>query len=208
MNRMVSLPGMAGLQSRDPFSGDCERAQVSPFCRAVRNTACRAETRSQGIATKKKQTVTGPGTPDLQSRDPFSGDCDWRGAPRAPRPEKATLQSRDPFSGDCDRDVGRHFLQPQGHLQSRDPFSVDCDETPRGARQSTPGLPCRAETRSQGIATIRSIRSQAGHRWTLQSRDPFSGDCDKGFSIRQETVQSRLAEPRPVLRGLRPFYSF
>ena len=65
------------LQSRDPFSGDCDSPPGPSGGGASRFEACRAETRSQGIATGRLCLV-GQSDPDhrLQSRDPFSGDCD------------------------------------------------------------------------------------------------------------------------------------
>ena len=67
----------ACLQSRDPFSGDCDPVNPSCFSR-VPTASCRAETRSQGIATERP-LQRGNHRRDivLQSRDPFSGDCDW-----------------------------------------------------------------------------------------------------------------------------------
>ncbi len=92
------------------------------------------------------------------------------------------LQSRDPFSGDCDAFASRERIMTTlpDSLQSRDPFSGDCDQaTLRSARRAG-RTPCRAETRSQGIATrISHLRLAL-----------------VGF----------LAEPRPVLRGLRPVF--
>ena len=196
------------------------------------------------------------------------------------------MQSRDPFSGDCDDAVEHHhhgyiLVHP---LQSRDPFSGDCNlgapptEPPRARSQLAEPRPvlrglrparrregasggkmtmsCRAETRSQRIATVAQLRAQGeqplgacraetrsqGIATTscavifsylrvmiLQSRDPFSGDCDGLISGEDPTAPGRapcraetrsqgivtgssdvdppddphLAEPRPVLRGLR-----
>ena len=152
-------PASPDLQSRDPFSGDCDPGNRKPHpCRI--SSTCRAETRSQGIATAVGLDVSvGAETGRLQSRDPFSGDCDWTspGAHQNPQQPLQTLQSRDPFSGDCDK-----IIAPAAAAKTR----------------ST----CRAETRSQGIATITTARSRLAKakKSNLQSRDPFSGDCDHG----------------------------
>ena len=118
----------------------------------------------------------------MQSRDPFSGDCDRRLGVATSTCEGDTLQSRDLFSGDCDcLHLRRQEPHPVSkHLQSRDPFSGDCD----GAFRVT-----------------RTVISVPG----LQSRDPFSGDCDGRpcYTWRCTGPSKCLAEPRPVLRGLR-----
>ena len=89
----------------------------------------------------------------LQSRDPFSGDCDVAFIKEHGEPMEKPLQSRDPFSGDCDAPSGAVVSAWENCLQSRDPFSGDCDLyavlTPMPVSRAT----CRAETRSQGIAT-------------------------------------------------------
>ena len=54
-----------------------------------------------------------PGPPAdlaLQSRDPFSGDCDTKSRRAAAGARTAILQSRDPFSGDCDGGPGRRTI--------------------------------------------------------------------------------------------------
>jgi len=163
----------AHLQSRDPFSGDCDGSFPPAGRLPGPRSACRAETRSQGIATSS----TAPGGRQrphgLQSRDPFSGDCDLGdGLPQAAH--GARLQSRDPFSGDCD--TRRRPGWPNGRM-------------PR---------PCRAETRSQGIATPGPRKMCPSSRIAaLQSRDPFSGDCDprrwssSGAMTPEDNLQSR-----------------
>ena len=167
--------GPPGLQSRDPFSGDCDPPRPGAADPGTGGKPCRAETRSQGIATKGEVTAKAQADPGLQSRDPFSGDCD-----------------------------------------------------PPGSRSDAgfvAGAPCRAETRSQGIATSTSRgRSPSGWIWmlaeprpvlrglrrapalcrsrsrdTLQSRDPFSGDCD-GMKDRRRT-----GTPRAALQSRDPF---
>ena len=131
---LVARP-VPDLQSRDPFSGDCDFLVV-PLRVMTCYVTCRAETRSQGIATQ-------PAAPPRQ------------------RGGSSRLQSRDPFSGDCD-----HSLYP---LAGRAPVDNAC----------------RAETRSQGIATQRVLGETAtGVIVHLQSRDPFSGDCDVGATRR------------------------
>ena len=102
-------------------------------------------------------------------------------AARHPRPPGGTLQSRDPFSGDCDAEEAGQTMTPAAKrgLQSRDPFSGDCDAS-------------------------RSCRASSRHVDSLQSRDPFSGDCDPDPGDHTRAVgKESLAEPRPVLRGLR-----
>ena len=143
----------------------------------------------------------------LQSRDPFSGDCDQKPHGDVVEAVPVLLQSRDPFSGDCDVEEGRALELPGLiGLQSRDPFSGDCDfdipgrprytwgqlaeprPVPRGLRQGIVrrdwgdiGHACRAETRSQGIATLATVIACCFSLGSLlQSRDPFSGDCDVG----------------------------
>ena len=99
---------------------------------------------------------------DLQSRDPFSGDCDTAGSLRVPSTRRAYLQSRDPFSGDCDasmealawRFAWRWLAEPRPVL--------------RGLRH--PFLHLRVQDPADLI--------------DLQSRDPFSGDCDVGATRR------------------------
>ena len=70
---------------------------------------------------------------------------------------------------------------------------------------SPPGAqPCRAETRSQGIATgFIGVLLLEVFEDGLQSRDPFSGDCDAAHPRDHCGLHEPLAEPRPVLRGLR-----
>ncbi len=140
---------------------------------------CRAETRSQGIATVQLLRSSITAAPSLQSRDPFSGDCDSRSSyvPTAPPP--APLQSRDPFSGDCDPGDGPLSVSVSGGLLA-EPRPVL-----RGLRQNPPRGGFRAALR------------------VLQSRDPFSGDCDPAPPGRGRRREVGLAEPRPVLRGLR-----
>ena len=116
--------------------------------------ACRAETRSQGIATF-----------------PTAGGIARRGIPLAePRPVLRGLR------------LGREGRPAEGLEDA-----------------------CRAETRSQGIATSAACgASSAPASRRLQSRDPFSGDCDSPSGRGGgRSGRPRLAEPRPVLRGLR-----
>ncbi len=115
------------------------------------------------------------------------------------------LQSRDPFSGDCDVFCPELIKSGRNSLQSRDPFSGDCDKETQMFPNAIPVLKaCRAETRSQGIATASMRSTSASLRSNrLQSRDPFSGDCDPARGCRSSPELRQLAEPRPVLRGLR-----
>ena len=124
-----------------------------------RAPACRAETRSQGIATKICLTRTIDGKYPLQSRDPFSGDCDPVG--RIQDEEDRPHQLAEP----------RPVLRGLRRLVAYSSFPRN---TPRA---------CRAETRSQGIATLgRVLFLPSQHPPRLQSRDPFSGDCDDMIS--------------------------
>jgi hypothetical protein len=118
------------------------------------------------------------------------------------------LQSRDPFSGDCDRSSGESALNWADSitsLQSRDPFSGDCDDPLGRQGPEDPGRPCRAETRSQGIATKRKSK---GGSW-LQYL--FPGDCNATLDTwgnLHYTWGKRGGLPatrRPVCRGLRHY---
>jgi hypothetical protein len=229
----VSGVVLTALQSRDPFSGDCDvrpEAGVAP----EDVLACRAETRSQGIATQLllRQPIDWHPLP-LQSRDPFSGDCDDEGSgAEGGRGERTGLQSRDPFSGDCDASISSAHSARRSNLQSRDPFSGDCDTLHWGhpaplrwtrlaeprpvlrglrpgdksvRRKLTQFLACRAETRSQGIATKRKSK---GGSW-LQYL--FPGDCNATLDTSGNLhytwgKRGRLpATRRPVCRGLRHY---
>ncbi len=249
------------MQSRDPFSGDCDvhcdfdlhrdippqlaeprpvlrglrrfhpprppgtgarsLAEPRPVLRGLRQVLpaqeanclchppCRAETRSQGIATGALNSNTdllAPNRlaeprpvlrglrlaacyPDASPRNREScraetrsqGIATARGSKETISERDTCLQSRDPFSGDCD--VMANLLTRDSRifgLQSRDPFSGDCDMISRDGRFGGKNLV------------------------DLQSRDPFSGDCDTlPPRAPTSTIPLRLAEPRPVLRGLR-----
>ena len=194
------------LQSRDPFSGDCDSIEDFVGQNLEEIAACRAETRSQGIATLVAQAQLRADKVMLAEPRPVLRGLRRSAVGARPTTEKrglaeprpvlrglrrvllglviglviGPLQSRDPFSGDCD--PGGHGRSGGGDpdgLQSRDPFSGDCDPAAfRGTEPETEYHACRAETRSQGIATAaRAARTSSGFL---------------------------LAEPRPVLRGLRP----
>ena len=142
--------------------------------------SCRAETRSQGIATvaRGRNFIGG----EIRLAEP-------RPVLRGLRPrirfvpssmDTPNLQSRDPFSGDCD-DPGRSstFKNTTSPLQSRDPFSGDCDPSSTAARMRA----ARARL-AEPRPVLRGLRRpsffgdlDAGEK-RLQSRDPFSGDCD------------------------------
>ena len=170
------------MQSRDPFSGDCD---VGP-----------------GVDQEVRRVV------DLQSRDPFSGDCDAvycvpTGPPghahlAEPRPVLRGLRRRKNSQSVANRLPrlaeprpvlrGLRRVAPDQQGQGRVHRLAEPRPVLRGLRlqaiacsgggPETPP-PCRAETRSQGIATV--------------FHDP-----------RIPAGPGRLAEPRPVLRGLRP----
>ena len=167
------------LQSRDPFSGDCDRRSPGGRCGGW-PPPCRAETRSQGIATERFQSE--PPRPRnilAEPRPVLRGLRPNKSCPPPPIHQAGTLQSRDPFSGDCDR-PGRAPARAKGLQELAEPRPVL-----RGLRLQVV------------VATNKRILT------CLQSRDPFSGDCD---GIRGSVVprtRGSLAEPRPVLRGLR-----
>ena len=95
--------GSSDLQSRDPFSGDCDATTCGTRGWSRSTLTCRAETRSQGIAIPGGPRLDpGGGPAPLQSRDPFSGDCDLEASCEWGGLDSEGLQSRDPFSGDCD----------------------------------------------------------------------------------------------------------
>jgi hypothetical protein len=197
--------------------------------------ACRAETRSQGIATGTGPPAVGNGgASTLQSRDPFSWDCDPDKLRRSSSTQpacRAETRSQGIATGYRRANQGGYarLAEPRPVLRGLRPMALS-------KRQSDHRDPCRAETRSQGIATpgriarIRMItleialqsrdpfsgdcdvratpHGQHPECPDLQSRDPFSGDCDPSDEGMEEP-ESRgmlpsLAEPRPVLRGLRP----
>ena len=117
------------------------------------------------------------------------------------------LQSRDPFSGDCDGgSPGVPDDACPGSLQSRDPFSGDCDSCTHRKRRATGAMEtCRAETRSQGIATKRKSK---GGSWPQYL---FPGDCNATLDPSGNlhyTWDKRGGLPamrRPVRRGLRHY---
>jgi hypothetical protein len=253
-------PLSPALQSRDPFSGDCDErplatrpTKVFPPCRAetrsqgiatinfeqpsapcsaplaeprpvlrglrhgdvphgpppLRERACRAETRSQGIATPGEIPAPSCGSCKACRAETRSQGIATRRS-RAREEEKCCiLQSRDPFSGDCDGGLGG---LPPCHRKKT------CRAETRSQGIATPGeIPapscgsckaCRAETRSQGIATRRSRAREEEKCCILQSRDPFSGDCDGGLgglppchrkkTCRAETRSQGIATPGEI----------
>ena len=248
------------LQSRDPFSGDCDAVPRESPGNPSGQSACRAETRSQGIATRScarrgqsrgpplaeprpvlrglRRSASGSGSISrnsiLQSRDPFSGDCDSKVACPTKSLRFPYLQSRDPFSGDCDypqnsarrkRDL-RLLAEPRPVLRGLRPSGLEAIQAlisylaeprpvlrglrreARTARSSTPGRQaCRAETRSQGIATLRRRQEcwqLADQPCRAETRSQGIATWDSAGLGSRSRRSSPLAEPRPVLRGLRP----
>ena len=204
------------LQSRDPFSGDCDGggtgrfssrgtsarlaeprpvlrglrlslaprfhlpddphqlAEPRPVLRGLRQKegidplgrlvhSCRAETRSQGIAMTAV-VVKPPGV--------------WRHPPCRAETRSQGIAIQGQLS----------HGEPPGDDQLAEPRPVlrglRYASGPRGGREKD-GPPCRAETRSQGIAMpTPSWREGDDPPSALQSRDPFSGDCDQSSSVR------------------------
>ena len=167
----------------------------------------------------------------MQSRDPFSGDCDHghealqiekEAAPLAePRPVLRGLRRRPPRPPWPRRPPPcRAETRSQGiatdvrRSRNRSPPENLAEPRPvlRGLRplwdgkQPTRGPPsCRAETRSQGIATPLCgppgpRRSPNACRAETRSQGIATG-FDELFD--PEPLSANLAEPRPVLRGLR-----
>ena len=170
--------------------------------------ACRAETRSQGIATDRSGSRSPRGCGPLQSRDPFSGDCDGPVGPPVRRRRRSGLQSRDPFSGDCDADEpAAAHPAPPGLAEPR-PVLRGLRHVLNILESAKAELSCRAETRSQGIATRPATFSAWWRSWPACRAETRS----QGIATRKGRVMARLglhplAEPRPVLRGLRPLES-
>ena len=181
---VARIAGLAGLQGRDPFSGDCDSyfprsrfrssrsqlARTRPVFRGLRQEAldrvrrvesetCKDETRFQGIATRGAGPRSPRGVRDLQGRDPFSGDCDVPvrrdGVPRTIQ----LARTRPVFRGLRSRGAPRFPPPARSDLQGRDPFSGDCD----------------FDLHSQRIANHL--------RRGLQGRNPFSGDCEPGLLV-------------------------
>ncbi len=196
-------PPDAHLQGRDPFSGDCDLSGSLTKPRPDR-TLARTRPVFRGLRPRlDPERLIWP-KPALQGRDPFSGDCDTLFSIGRKITSSRCLQGRDPFSGDCDYTRWVALNPCKFPLQGRDPFSGDCDRdslpgtprrTPRLARTRpvfrglrpsccshrppAQPIPCKDETRFQGIATT-----------AKRSRVPGS--------------RSSLARTRPVFRGLRP----
>ena len=171
----------------------------------------------------------------MQSRDPFSGDCDGESLEAGPPRESHTLAEPRPVLRGL-RLVMETPLEHAIDLLLAEPRPVFRGLRRRGLLpdpdRPAPGA-CRAETRSQGIATratpggkplqesrlaeprpvLRGLRlvelvHDAVHLVVvLQSRDSFSGDCDPALLVWYHGNPRPLAEPRPVLRGLRQGFS-
>ena len=239
------------MQSRDPFSGDCDRrinprgfpdlpgplAEPRPVLRGLRLVhdpsctthppPCRAETRSQGIATSSgcsaiHSRIAEPCRAETRSQGIATRDGELQSAGGAgplaePRP---VLRGLRPLRKSCHaiflvklvepRPVLRGlrrmgflmaFLLSCHGLQSRDPFSGDCDPVCSPHLSPLRRLPCRAETRSQGIATSSPYRGAQQNPFTLQSRDPFSGDCNQSLDLRRGSVGRDLHACRAKTRS-------
>ena len=190
-------PVLRGLRLRDRFADSHEENLRT----------CRAETRSQGIATSPRRSC-----------------ARWGRSPLAePRPVLRGLRPGE---------LPTELASTPATLQSRDPFSGDCDSGPRSSIPSLVSATCRAETRSQGIATgfrsgtagcfrlplaeprpvLRGLRRAQGRPGPLlRGRSPCRAETrSQGIATRQTRRRfaarpGRLAEPRPVLRGSRLF---
>ena len=229
------VTGGPHLQSRDPFSGDCDSDATRSDARQPRLGPCRAETRSQGIATPSLGDANHPrcekscraetrsqGIATYFTPSPPPGSTDNNLA--EPRPVLRGLRRR--HGRRRWRSRWNPLAEPRPVLRGLrpwdEPLSIRtlCGGTCRAetrsqgiatkmrepARSLLASSACRAETRSQGIATSRRGGCGCGRRGfpRLQSRDPFSGDCDESRKATIPRGPRTLAEPRPVLRGLRP----
>ena len=224
-----SASGSGCLQSRDPFSGDCDSmttrrasarrirpslAEPRPVLRGLRPYPSSRSTASQRRLAEPRPVLRGlrlhglipahSRHPDLQSRDPFSGDCDPSQATHPAATGVNSLQSRDPFSGDCDVGAllhpGRAVDQPcRAETRSQ---GIATRVFPLCLPQCTTTA-CRAETRSQGIATNDTPRLHAGGlNSNLQSRDPFSGDCDRSHPRNQPHPDDRPCKAETRSQGI------
>ena len=197
------------------------------------DSACKDETRFQGIATAAHR-VSIPSAPRnlARTRPVFRGlrlhggpQQDLRGLPDPCKDETRfqgiatilptqisarawkSLQGRDPFSGDCDLPgQPRNHLSLFHNLQGRDPFSGDCDRAATKTRLGDarpPGLQGRDPFSGDCDMRARVTRRMTGSV-NLQGRDPFSGDCDLlGRPHLGSMGAEVLARTRPVFRGLR-----
>ncbi len=153
--------------------------------------ACRAETRSQGIATIWTNAgAGGRGTrPRLAEPRPVlrglrRGHTTPPSASRNHTPCRAETRSQGIAT--CELSRGHHGnplgLACRAETRSQGIATVFQSELIRAPMDDA----CRAETRSQGIATKLIILLDADpHGPSLQSRDPFSGDCDPEQSLRK-----------------------
>ena len=173
-------PEFFPLQSRDPFSGDCDM-HGEPSRVATAWDTCRAETRSQGIATPA-----------------------WR--PGWPNGRMPTCRAETRSQG-----IATGAFPPRGGFPGRAPLA-EPRPVLRGLRL-LPLLPevgnvltaCRAETRSQGIATLATVSRRPRMEPACRAETRSQGIATHaGGPGGQMGECPDLAEPRPVLRGLRP----
>ena len=187
-------PVLRGLR-QEP--GDC------PY-RSGRQS-CRAETRSQGIATPQtfagcKRVVTIPlAEPRPVLRGLRRGYPVWQHRTRGSEPCRAETRSQG---------IATTF-HTLGYLRKLRPCRAETRSqgiaTLENGGPPTPRISsCRAETRSQGIAT-RSEREGKGRPSgkLAEPRPVLRGLRRRGGPSAPPPGRRRLAEPRPVLRGLR-----
>ena len=198
---------LEALQSRDPFSGDCDAASAA-WRMARASSSCRAETRSQGIATSAR-ALRGrrPGRSTCRAETRSQGIA-TRASARAAGSSMARLAEPRPVL---------RGLRPHGGLLGQDEETrppacraetrsqgIATSDFPEG-RSPRDLIPCRAETRSQGIATLRRRRERPWAPIQLAEPRPVLRGLRPTTSTAPGPPGSRpLAEPRPVLRGLRP----
>ena len=143
---------------------------------------------------------------ESECRDPFSGDCDGVSAGGGGVVVSAVGVPRPVFRG------LRRWTRRGFGATGPPPVGVPRPVF-RGLRRNLDGLLTR-HFGQERLAEPRPVLRGLRHHWTphfthlpwagLQSRDPFSRDCDQmPYSRGWLLIHPRLAEPRPVLRGLR-----
>jgi hypothetical protein len=190
------------LQSRDPFSGDCDAVPTGRRRLPVAQDWQPARLAEPRPVLRGLRRWAGwrPGCRRFNSlRAPCRAETRSQGIATQGAAVRAPAAGPDPLAEP--RPVLRGLRQ-----------DVKC----RAPRSACRLLSCRAETRSQGIATEIRPGSAGRHRGTpgaspLQSRDPFSGDCDFAARAGAKALQSRdpfSGDCDPPLLSLRPVYAY